>query len=255
MKVASWNVNSLKVRLPHVLEWIGTAQPDLLGLQETKLTDDKFPVDAIGGAGYRVVYAGQKTYNGVAILSKVDAADVVTGLPGLDDPQRRVLGATYGDVRLLNLYVPNGEHVDSPKYRYKLNWLDALRAYVENQLRQYPKLVVIGDFNIAPEARDVHDPQLWEGRVLCSAKERTAFQALIKAGLADTYRLFRQAENEFSWWDYRMAAFRRNLGLRIDHILASPALAAACTGARIDKTPRGWERPSDHAPVIAEFGR
>ncbi|MGA7801607.1 MAG: exodeoxyribonuclease III [Gammaproteobacteria bacterium] len=253
MKIATWNVNSLRVRLPQVLQWLQTEQPDLLALQETKLTDDQFPLTDIEAAGYRARYSGQKTYNGVAILSKAEGSDVVTDIPGLDDPQRRVLAATYGDVRLLNLYVPNGEAVDSPKYGYKLDWLEKLRAFVKEQLARHSKLVVVGDFNIAPQERDVYDPLVWEGRVLFSEPERTALDSLIQLGLCDTFRLFDQPEASFSWWDYRMRGFARNLGVRIDHVLASEPLCEACTSCRIDKEPRGWERPSDHAPVVAEF--
>ncbi len=253
MKVASWNVNSLRVRLPQVLRWLQTAQPDLLGLQETKLTDDKFPVAEIVAAGYQVIYAGQKTYNGVAILSKMEGTDIMTSLPGLDDPQRRVLAATYGDIRFLNLYVPNGQQVGSEKYNYKLNWLEQLVAYVKEQLERYPRLIVVGDFNIAPDDRDVHDPALWEGRILCSEPERALFRRLLASGLADTFRLFEQEEGLFSWWDYRAAAFRRNIGMRIDHILASVALCEVCNSSLVDKEPRSWERPSDHAPVVSIF--
>ena len=252
-KIATWNVNSLNVRLPQVLDWLRDQQPDILALQETKLTDPDFPTLDIAEAGYQAVFAGQKTYNGVAILSRLPASEIVTDLPGLDDPQRRVLGATIGKVRVLNLYIPNGQAVGSDKYAYKLAWLDRLAAFAETELARHPRLVMLGDFNIAPDDRDVHDPAAWAGQVLCSEPERTAFRHLLALGLQDTFRLFPQEDQSFSWWDYRAAAFRRNLGLRIDHILASPALAAACTACRVDKTPRGWERPSDHAPVIAEF--
>ncbi len=252
-KIASWNVNSLRVRLPQVLDWIAAHQPDLLGLQETKLTDENFPVEAIRAAGYQVVYSGQKTYNGVAILSKAPAAEVVTDLPGLDDPQRRVLAATFGDLRLLNLYVVNGQTVGSEKFDYKLRWLEALRAYVAEQARRYDKLVLIGDFNIAPEDRDCHDPELWRERVLCSTPEREALKRILDLGLSDTFRLFEQEPATFSWWDYRAAGFRRNLGLRIDLILASQALAQDCTAGYVDQEPRRLEQPSDHAPVAAEF--
>jgi exodeoxyribonuclease III len=253
MKIATWNVNSLKVRLPQVLDWISAECPDVLGLQETKLTDDKFPRADIEAAGYRVAFAGQKTYNGVALLSRAPLADIVTDLPGLEDPQRRVLGATIGGVRVLNLYVPNGESVESAKYAYKLDWLAGLARYATEQLAAHPRLVLIGDFNIAPEERDVHDPEAWAGQVLFSDRERAAFRALVDAGLCDTFRLFGQAEGSYSWWDYRMGAFRRNRGLRIDHILASPALCETCRACRIDTGPRAAERPSDHAPVVAEF--
>ncbi len=253
MKIATWNVNSLNVRLAQVLEWLAATQPDVLALQETKLADDKFPVSEIEAAGYHALFSGQKTYNGVAILSKKPGMGAVKDVPGLDDPQRRVLAAVYGDVRVVNLYVPNGESVGSDKYRYKIGWLDRLISFVDIELKHYPKLVVVGDFNIAPEARDVHDPLLWEGRVLFSEPERAAFQRLLATGLCDTFRLFEQEEKQFSWWDYRMNAFRRNLGLRIDLILASMDLRKQCRSCVIDKAPRKNERPSDHTPVVAEF--
>jgi exodeoxyribonuclease-3 len=253
VKIASWNVNSLKVRLPQVLQWMEREKPDIIGLQETKLTDDLFPRDEVEAAGYRVLFSGQKTYNGVAVLSREEATDAITDLPGLDDPQRRVLGVTIGDVRFLNLYVPNGKEVGSDKYAYKLDWLEKLQAHVEAQLAGHAKFVAVGDFNIAPEECDVHDPAGWADSVLFSPLEREAFQGLLNAGLADAFRLFEQEQNTWSWWDYRMGAFRRNMGLRIDHILVSSALEKACTACRIDREPRTWERPSDHAPVVAEF--
>ena len=253
LKIATWNVNSLKVRLPHVLDWLGEQQPDILALQETKLIDADFPTLDIANAGYQAVFAGQKTYNGVAILSRLPAADLITDLPGMNDPQRRVLGATVGGVRVINLYVPNGQAVGSDKYAYKLAWLEALTGWLRDELARHSLLIVLGDLNIAPEDRDVHDPAAWSGQVLCSAAERAAFHCLLTLGLTDAFRQFSQPEGSFSWWDYRAAAFRRNLGLRIDHILISPALAAVCTACQVDRTPRHWERPSDHAPVIAEF--
>lgn len=253
MKIATWNINSLNVRLPQVLAWLTAEQPDLLALQETKLIDEKFPCAQIEAVGYRAIYVGQKTYNGVAILSREPVQDVVMGIPGFEDTQRRVLTATYKGIRLVNLYVPNGESVESEKYRYKLNWLEKVRAWLQLELAEYKRLVAVGDFNIAPEPRDVHDPQRWEGHVLFSAPERAAFKGLLELGLCDTFRLFDQPEKIFSWWDYRMLGFRRNHGLRIDHILASPALCQACQSCRIDKGPRGHERPSDHAPVVVEF--
>lgn len=255
MKIASWNVNSLKVRLPHVLDWLETEKPDLLGLQETKTIDENFPVDEVNNAGYQVIYSGQKTYNGVAVLSKLKEApvDIITDIPGLDDPQRRVMGATYGDIRFINLYVPNGSEVGSEKYAYKLDWLDKLNQYVKKQLKQYEKLVIVGDFNIAPEDIDVHDPDEWEGSVLVSKLERDAYQSLLELGLKDTFRLFEQEEKSYSWWDYRAAAFRRNRGMRIDLVLASTAMSDRCAESRIDKEPRKLERPSDHAPVFAVF--
>ncbi|NOX92151.1 MAG: exodeoxyribonuclease III [Gammaproteobacteria bacterium] len=257
MKLASWNVNSLKVRLPHVLDWLAEHQPDILGLQETKTIDDNFPLEDIQAAGYHVAFAGQKTYNGVALLSKAKASDVVTDLPGLDDPQRRVLGATVhtdgGDVRFLNLYVPNGSEVGSEKYEYKLGWLAALEKYIESQLAEHEKFVVVGDFNIAPDDRDLWDPEGWKDRILVSPPERAAFQRLIDMGLTDTFRLFEQDENTYSWWDYRAAGFRRNHGMRIDLLLSSPAMSKRCTASYVDKEPRKLERPSDHAPAVAEF--
>jgi exodeoxyribonuclease-3 len=253
MKIATWNVNSLKVRLPQVLDWLAVAQPDVLCLQETKLTDENFPAADIRAAGYHVVYAGQKTYNGVAILSRQEASDVTADLPGLDDPQRRILGATIDGVRVLNLYVVNGQEVGSVKYDYKLHWLGKVTDYIAGQLRQHDRFVTLGDFNIAPEDRDVHDPDAWRERILCSTPERAALRKMLDLGLSDLFRQFPQEEASFSWWDYRAASFRRNLGLRIDLVLASRALGQACTACSIDKEPRRLERPSDHAPVIAEF--
>lgn len=253
LKIATWNVNSLRVRLPQIFDWLDARQPDILALQETKLPDENFPGTELAAAGYQVVFSGQKTYNGVALLSRSRATDIVTDLPGLDDLQRRVLGATIDQFRVLNLYVPNGQAVGTDKYIYKLDWLDKLAFYVQTQLVAHPRLVVLGDFNIAPEDRDVHDPEEWAGKIMCSESERVAFQRLLDSGLKDTFRLFDQEEAVFSWWDYRAAAFRRNRGLRIDHILVNPSLAAACTACWVDKETRHLERPSDHAPVMAEF--
>ncbi len=254
MRIATWNVNSLRVRLPQVVAWLAEAGPDLLGVQETKLQDADFPAAELAEAGYHALYSGQKTYNGVAVLSRDPGlTGVATEIPGFPDEQRRVLAATAGQVRFINLYVPNGAAVDSDKYRYKLAWLEALGEWLEEELARHPRLVVVGDFNIAPEDRDVHDPAAWAGEVLVSEPERAAFRRLTALGLVDCFRRFDQPEAVFSWWDYRAAAFRRNNGLRIDHILASPELAAACSACTVDRTPRGWERPSDHAPVIADF--
>ena len=253
MNIATWNVNSLKVRLPHVLDWLAAAQPDILCLQETKTTDENFPVEVIEATGYHSVYSGQKTYNGVAILSREPATDILTDIPGLDDPQRRILGATIGAVRVLNLYVVNGQEVGSEKYAHKLQWLDRVTAYIREQLQQYQRFVLLGDFNIAPDDRDVYDPEAWHERILCSTPEREALQKILDLGLADTFRLFDQEEQSYSWWDYRAAGFRRNRGLRIDLVLASRALADSCRACTIDKEPRRLERPSDHTPVIAEF--
>ncbi len=253
MLVASWNVNSLRVRLGHVLSWLEQTQVDVLALQETKIPDVDFPGDAFAELGYSAVFSGQATYNGVALLSRAEPADVTTEIDEFEDPQRRVLAASCGPVRVVNLYVPNGQSVSSDKYQYKLAWLDALRRHLAAELKRHPRCVVVGDFNIAPEDRDVHDPAAWEGKVLCSGPEREALGRIVQLGFTDTFRLFEQPESSFSWWDYRAAAFRRNRGLRIDLILASDALSAQCTGSRIDKAPRGWERPSDHAPVVTEF--
>ncbi len=253
LKIATWNVNSLRVRLPHLLAWLSDVQPDIVALQETKLTDDCFPVQEIEAAGYQVAFSGQKSYNGVALLSRVPASEIIRDIPDLDDPQRRILAATCGQLRVLDIYVPNGASVGSEKYVYKLAWLDKLCDYIEQQLKVYPQLVVLGDFNIAPEDRDVHDPKAWEGQVLVSEPERAAFMRLLKFGLNDSFRLFDQPPGIFSWWDYRAMAFRRNMGMRIDHILISPALREHCRGCVVDKAPRKLERPSDHAPVIAEF--
>jgi exodeoxyribonuclease-3 len=253
MRIASWNVNSLRVRLEHVVDWLEQAQPDILGLQETKLVDDNFPVSEIEALGYRCAFSGQPTYNGVAVLSRLPIEDVSTQIEGFEDPQRRVLGATIGPIRLLNLYVPNGQSVDSEKYLYKLDWLEALRAQLHREREAHEYIAIIGDFNIAPEDGDVHDPERWEGKVLCSPKERAALSEILALGFEDTYRLFDQPSESFSWWDYRAAAFRRNTGLRIDLVLASSALSRRCVGATIDKEPRKLERPSDHAPVYADF--
>jgi exodeoxyribonuclease-3 len=253
MKIATWNVNSLKVRLPQVLNWLATHQPDALCLQETKMEDAVFPLQDIEQAGYRAVFAGQKTYNGVAILSKLAAADPVIAIPGFDDPQKRVLAATIAGVRVVCLYVPNGQSVGSDKYQYKLAWLQATTAWLKAELAAHPKLVVVGDYNIAPADIDVHDPKTWEGQVLCSEAERAALQQLLAIGLQDGLRLVEPAAQLFTWWDYRMNAFKRKMGLRIDHILVSAAMASAILRCSVDLEPRRHERPSDHAPVIAEF--
>jgi exodeoxyribonuclease-3 len=253
MLIATWNVNSLRVRLAHVLDWLRAVRPDVLAMQETKCSDAEFPAAAFVAAGYQGLSNGQKTYNGVATLSRVAAQQVVGELPGREDAQRRLLGATIDGVRVINVYVPNGERVGSDKYAYKLDWLARLRTLVAAELQRHARLVLLGDFNIAPEARDVYDPTAWEGQVLFSAPERAAFQQLLAAGMADSFRLFAQPEGVYSWWDYRMGAFRRNRGLRIDHVLLSPALREVCRGCRVDLAPRGLERPSDHAPVVAEL--
>ncbi len=254
MKLATWNVNSLKVRLPHLLDWLNQTRADVVCLQETKTEDANFPRAEIEAAGYHVAFAGQKTYNGVAILSRQPLQEVQVGIPGLADEQKRVLAASVGSLRVINLYVPNGQSVDSDKYQYKLNWLEALADWLQAELARHPELAVLGDFNIAPEDRDVYDPIAWQGQVLCSEPERAHFRALLELGLKDGFRLFEQPEKSYSWWDYRQGAFRRNLGLRIDHILLSQPLAERCTACTIDTAPRRLERPSDHAPVVAEIG-
>jgi exodeoxyribonuclease III len=253
MKIASWNVNSLKVRLPHVLAWLEEHSPDVLALQELKLTDDSFPKDDIEAAGYQVCFSGQKTYNGVAILSKTPIKAVQKQMPDYLDEQQRVIAATIGDVRVVNVYVPNGQSVDSDKYFYKLSWLEALKKYLADTLSHYQHVVLLGDFNIAPDDRDVHDPTAWEGHVLVSQAEREAFQAILNLGFVDSFRLFEQENDQYSWWDYRKFAFRRNLGLRIDMILMSNALKTHCSYANIDVAPRRLERPSDHTPVICRL--
>jgi exodeoxyribonuclease-3 len=253
LKIASWNVNSLRVRLEQVLAWLADAKPDVLGLQETKLTDEKFPVAEFEALGYRCAFSGQPTYNGVALLSRQPLEDVSTAIDGFGDEQRRVLAATIGGVRIFNLYVPNGQSVDSEKYQYKLAWLDALRAQLSAEIQRHERVLLMGDFNIAPEDRDVHDPAAWEGKVLCSQPERDALRRIMALGFTDTFRLFDQPDASFSWWDYRAAAFRRNLGLRIDLILVSDALRRGCTLSAVDTAPRKLDRQSDHAPVFAEF--
>jgi exodeoxyribonuclease-3 len=253
MKIATWNVNSMNVRLPHVLEWLGNHEPDVLVLQEIKQLSENFPAEALEEIGYHSVASGQKTYNGVAIVSRTQPADPATEIPGFEDPQRRVLAATIDGMRVVNLYVPNGSEVGSEKYEYKLNWLAALRGFLEAELTQHENLVVLGDFNIAPADDDVYDPEKWGDAILCSPLERQALGKLTDLGLTDVFRKFEQPEGTFSWWDYRAAGFRRNAGLRIDLILTSDSLTACCTASYVDKEPRAWERPSDHAPVVAEF--
>jgi exodeoxyribonuclease-3 len=251
MKLATWNVNSLNVRLPHVLDWLRADSADVLCLQETKQEDVKFPYAALQEAGFHAIHAGQKTYNGVAIIARSLPRDVQRGIPGFDDPQQRLIAATIDDIRIVCAYFPNGQAVGSEKYDYKLRWLDALAVWLEKELRDHPRLALLGDFNIAPEDRDVHDPLAWKDQILCSVPEREAFRRLLGLGLVDAFRLLPQAEKSFTWWDYRTFAFRRNLGLRIDHILLTPPLAQVCTACSVDLAPRRLERPSDHAPVSA----
>ena len=252
-KVATWNVNSLRVRLTQVLTWLETEQVDVLALQETKLIDTDFPVIALKEAGYHVIYSGQKTYNGVALLSRSVASDSVTDFPNYADPQRRLLAATIAGVRIINVYVPNGASLDSDKYQYKLTWLQQLASFLATEIQQHQHVIMLGDFNIAPGDEDVHNPEQWTNSVLTSPEERAALGALTQQGLSDVFRQFEQEPASFSWWDYRQAAFRRNLGLRIDLILSSLALAQSCRSCIIDKIPRTWERPSDHTPVVAAY--
>jgi exodeoxyribonuclease-3 len=253
MKLATWNVNSLKIRLPHLLDWLAAHQPDVMCLQETKTEDQNFPLAAIQAAGYQAVYCGQKSYNGVAILARSALGDVQHGIPDFSDDPKRVIAATVGDVRVLCLYAPNGEAPGTDKYAYKLRWYHALTAWLHKELPRRPRLAVLGDLNIAPEPRDVHNPKRWEGKIHFSEPERAAFREVVKTGVADAFRLFDQPEKQFTWWDYRLKAFERGWGLRIDHILLAPALAAQCNGCSIDVEPRKLERPSDHTPVIAEL--
>jgi len=253
MRIATWNVNSLKVRLPHVLDWLATNPVDVLCLQELKQEDSHFPQNELHQIGYQSVFSGQKTYNGVAILSKSAPTDILRGLPNFADEQKRLIAATIDGVRIVCVYIPNGQSIDSDKYPYKLSWLAALQEWLKGELVKHPRLALLGDYNIAPEDRDVYDPQAWAGNVLVSEAERDAFRALEQLGLRDSFRLFEQPEKSYSWWDYRMMAFRRNMGLRIDHILLSPALAPDCISCTIDPAPRKLERPSDHAPVVAEI--
>ena len=253
MKIATWNVNSLNVRLPQVIEWLSAAGPDVLVLQEIKQVTEAFDAEAFRELGFDTIASGQKTYNGVAVVSRVPASEPVFDFPGFDDPQRRILAATVDGIRVINLYVPNGSSVGSEKYEYKLGWLAALRDFLELELKTHEKLVVLGDFNIAPDDRDVHNPEKWGDDILCSPAERAALQSLLDLGLSDVFRQFEQPEQTFSWWDYRAAGFRRNAGLRIDLILASAALASQCSASYVDREPRTWERPSDHAPVVADF--
>jgi len=254
VRLATWNVNSLKVRLPQLRDWLARASPDVVCLQETKLEDARFPAAELAQAGYSAACSGQPTYNGVAILSRRPLGDITVGIPGFMDVQKRLLATTVEDIRIVCVYCPNGQAVGSDKYEYKLRWFAALRDWLATELARHPELVVAGDFNVAPEDRDVHDPKAWEGQVHVSEPERAAFRALLALGLEDAFRLFPQPEKSFTWWDYRMGAFRRNAGLRIDHILLSAPLARRCRGCSIDAAVRALQRPSDHAPVIAEIG-
>ena len=253
MKIATWNVNSMKVRLPHVAEWLQANDPDVLVLQEIKQLTENFPADELQAIGYQSIASGQKTYNGVAVIGKTPCTNPITDFPDFDDPQRRVLACTVDGVRVIDLYIPNGSEVGSEKYAYKLEWLASLKRFLESEMQQHENVVVLGDFNIAPADEDVHDPEKWGDAILCSPPERAALTSLLDLGLTDVFRKFEHPEKTFSWWDYRAAGFRRNAGLRIDLILTSASMTERCTASYVDKEPRAWERPSDHAPVVAEF--
>ena len=255
MKIATWNVNSMKVRLPHVVEWLQNHEPDVLVLQEIKQLTENFPTEALQEIGYHSIASGQKTYNGVAVISKSPATNPVTDFPDLDDPQRRILASTVDGIRIVDLYIPNGSEVGSEKYEYKLNWLQSLRNFLEAEMQGHENVVVLGDFNIAPADADVYDPEKWGDAILCSPLEREALGKLFDLGLTDVFRKFEHPEGTFRWWDYRAAGFRRNAGLRIDLILTSDSMTERCKASYVDKEPRAWERPSDHAPVVAEFDR
>ena len=254
MRIASWNVNSLRVRLPHLSDWLKANPVDVIGLQELKLQDDQFPHAELQALGYVAASNGQKTYNGVALLSRTPLEDVSRDMPGYGDDHKRVIAATVNGVRVVSVYVPNGQAVGSEKYQYKLRWLEALRGYLLSELARYPRIAVVGDFNVAPTNEDVHDPVAWEGQVLCSEPERAGFRALLGLGFEDAFTRFPAPEQRYTWWDYRQGAFRRNLGLRIDHVLLSRDLAGKCSSFQIDTAPRRPERPSDHAPVLVELG-
>ncbi len=253
MKLATWNVNSLAVRLPQLLDWLRAQQPDVMVLQETKLIDARFPQAELLAAGWHAQFLGQPTYNGVALLSKLPAQEVQRNLPGIDEPQARLIAGNVGGLRVVGAYFPNGQEPGSEKFAYKMRWLQALEAWLEQQLAAYPALVLMGDFNVAPEDRDVHDPEAWRGKIHCTDEERQHFRRLLDLGLVDAFRLFEQPAKSWSWWDYRNLAFRRNQGLRIDHVLVGQALRASVRGCAIDRAPRGNERPSDHAPVWVDI--
>ncbi len=253
MKIATWNVNSLNVRKPQVLTWLAQQQPTILGLQELKQINEAIDISEFAALGYQTLLNGQKTYNGVALVYQDalgEPSDVVCDIPGLEDPQRRVIAATFGDLRVINAYVVNGESIESEKYRYKLNWLEAFSQWLAAEIARHPNLVVMGDFNIAPTDADVYDPERFKDAVLCSQPERDHFNRFLELGFTDALNRFSSEEGNFTWWDYRGGGYRRNHGLRIDHILVSPAVQAKAIACHVDKEPRGWERPSDHAPVV-----
>lgn len=254
MQITSWNVNSLNARLEHVLTWLKQNDAHVLALQETKTTDETFPIEPFIDAGFELLISGQKSYNGVAFISKAEGLDVHTAIPNFNDPQKRMLAATFDGVRVINVYVPNGSEVNSEKYDYKLAWLSAFTRYIKEELKRYPKMVILGDFNIAPTDEDVHDASFWQDCILVSEKERQALHDLLALGFSDSFRLFPQKALQFSWWDYRAGSIKANKGLRIDLLLVSDALKENCHSSQIDFKPRQWERPSDHTPVSIELG-
>jgi len=250
LKIASWNVNSINVRTEHMVQWLEKNDMDILAIQETKCPDEQFPFEPFFDMGYEVIVSGQKSYNGVAILSRSEAIDIITDIDGFDDPQRRILAATIDGIRIINLYVPNGQSLDSDKFQYKLKWLEEVTSFIAKEKEKHDKVVVLGDFNIAPLHQDVWDPKEWQDKILVSHQERTALNRLLRLGFVDSFTMFKQPDDSFSWWDYRAASFRQNKGMRIDLVLLSSALVDSCQNSSIDKTPRSWERPSDHAPAF-----
>ena len=254
MKIASWNVNGIRARIDHVVAWIEDNQPDVLALQETKVVDELFPYDAFEALSYSVEAFGQKSYNGVANIIKNGSAKTSKGIIGFDDPQTRVVSTTHEDIRVVNVYVPNGQAVGSEKFAYKLDWLEHLKKMLNDDLKKYPKMVVLGDFNIAPCDEDVHDPEKWRDKILCSDQERTMFEQILSMGFHDSFRLFEKGAGFHSWWDYRTAAYTKELGLRIDLLLVSDELKPLCKKSYIDEKPRWLEKPSDHTPVVVELG-
>ena len=253
MKIASWNVNGIRARIDHVVAWIKENQPDVLALQETKVMDEMFPHEPFEAISYAVEAFGQKSYNGVANITKNMSDDTSKGMAGFNDPQTRVISTTHDGIRVVNVYVPNGQAIGTEKFLYKLEWLSHLKNMLENDLKEYPKMIVLGDFNIAPRDEDIHDPNEWADKILCSDQERSAFEEILSLGFHDSFRLFEKGSGFYSWWDYRAAAYRRGLGLRIDLLLASDELKSACKKGYIDEKPRALEKPSDHTPVVIEI--
>jgi len=253
MKIVSWNVNGIRARIDHIVAWIEENQPDVLALQETKVVDELFPREPFEAMSYMVETFGQKSYNGVANITKKPSEQTNKGITGFDDPQTRVISTTHDGIRVVNVYVPNGQAVGTEKFLYKLEWLSHLKIMLDNDLKEYPKMVVLGDFNIAPSDEDIHDPDEWKDKILCSDEERSALEEILSLGFHDSFRLFEKGPGFHSWWDYRAAAYRRGLGLRIDLLLASEELKSACKKGYIDEKPRALEKPSDHTPVVIEI--